>query len=468
MRRRHLLTLLLTATSLPLTAQITYKVTPFDEGGRNVVSADFNRDGRPDLAYPNTGISVKLNTGDGSFGNTLSTPAADDNDSAFLLALDVNGDQWPDLLRLSETADIFLSNHDGTFTQGQSLNFPSYASSARAGDLNGDGKVDVVLFNKTRLQVFLGDGAGGFVPGQVLTFAETPAASYAPPFELADINGDGKLDLVFVEPAKLVIWPGTGTGHFGQPSFIADPTGDPANHGLLQFVISDFNNDGYPDLLLSARNFVSCNDGHNCGVAENFIYRNDGHGNFTRIHSFQAGPDAALVTAADLNGDGNIDLLFSEDNPDHPINYYVLGAGNGTFGAQTQAESATQTMVRDLNLDGRNDLVLSNSWGGNMQVLIATNGYVNCPPPGSANLAAKICVPATASAASPLLVRASGNSPLGLKRIEIWIDGKKAAQKLDSQIGKRFTLSPGTHRIAVVAVDQYLGTATTVKNVTIQ
>ena len=77
-------------------------------------------------------------------------------------------------------------------------------------------------------------------------------------------------------------------------------------------------------------------------------------------------------------------------------------------------------------------------------------------------------MPSTAAAASPLLVRASGNSPLGLNRIEVWIDGKKAAQRLGSQIAKRFTLSAGTHRIAVVAVDKYLGTATTVRNVTIQ
>jgi hypothetical protein len=468
MRGRYLLAFLLTVTSLPLIAQVTYKTTFYNDGGRNVVSADFNRDGRPDLAFPNDGFGVRLSTGGGNFGDTINTPTQDFNDGAFLLAIDVNGDKYPDLLRLSQTADIFLSNHDGTFTLGKSLDFPQYASSAGAGDLNGDGKVDVVLFNKTRLQVFLGDGAGGFVPGQVLTFAQTPASSYARPFELVDVNGDGKLDLVFLEPSKLVIWPGNGSGSFGQPSFVSNPTGDPANHALVQVVVSDFNNDGSPDLELSAANFVSCNDGHNCGVGDRFIYRNDGRGNFTRINSFQAGPDAATVTAGDLNGDGNVDLLFSADNPDSPQNYYVFGNGNGTFGAEIRVQSATQVVLRDLNLDGRNDLVLSDSWGGGMQVLIAESGYVNCPPPGSATLAAKMCVPNTASAASPLLVRASGNSPLGVRRIEVWIDGKKAAQKLGSQFVKRFTLSVGTHRIAVVAVDKYLGTATTVRNVTIE
>ncbi len=470
MRRRYLVSLFLTAASISLTAQVTYKSTVYqDEGGRNVVSADFNRDGLPDLAFPSDdGIGVVLNTGGGNFGDPITTPTADNNDSAFLLALDVNGDQWPDLLRLSETADIFINNHDGTFTQGSSLNFPDYAYAAAAGDLNGDGKVDLVLFNKTRLQVFLGDGAGNFTPGQVLTFAQTPNYGYNVPFVLADVNGDGKLDLILEEPAKVVIWPGNGNGTFGTPSFIANPTGDTTNHALLQVLVSDFNNDGIPDLLLTAANFVSCDDGHDCGVGEIFIYRNDGRGNFTLINSFKAGPDGALVTAGDLNGDGNIDLLLSEENPDEPQDYYVLGNGNGTFGSEIRADGATQVVERDLNLDGRNDLVLSSSWGENMEVEIAKNGDVNCPPPGSASLSAKICMPSSSSATSPLLVRASGNSPLGLKRIEIWIDGKKAAQKLDSQIGKRFTLSPGTHRIAVVAVDQYLGTATTAKEVTIQ
>jgi hypothetical protein len=64
-------------------------------------------------------------------------------------------------------------------------------------------------------------------------------------------------------------------------------------------------------------------------------------------------------------------------------------------------------------------------------------------------------------------VRASGNSPVGVKRLEVWIDGKKQYAKLNDQLAKSFTLAAGTHRIAVVAVGRYKGTSTKAINVTV-
>jgi hypothetical protein len=68
---------------------------------------------------------------------------------------------------------------------------------------------------------------------------------------------------------------------------------------------------------------------------------------------------------------------------------------------------------------------------------------------------------------SPLLVKASGNSPAGVNQMQVWIDGKKKYVKWNDQLSKRFTLSSGKHKIAVVANDKFIGSAKTIVNVTV-
>lgn len=103
---------------------------------------------------------------------------------------------------------------------------------------------------------------------------------------------------------------------------------------------------------------------------------------------------------------------------------------------------------------------------GEAIVGLVTNGYKTCPGFGSASLAAKVCAPGNnASVASP--VTAAGNSPIGVKRLEVWGDGKKVCQKLGDHLNKRIVLSAGKHRIAVIAVDQYVGTSTSAVYVTV-
>jgi hypothetical protein len=64
-------------------------------------------------------------------------------------------------------------------------------------------------------------------------------------------------------------------------------------------------------------------------------------------------------------------------------------------------------------------------------------------------------------------IKAAGNSPVGVKRMEIWIDGVKRGQALDDQIRRTVTLSAGSHKLTVVAVDQYHGTSKTTKTISV-
>jgi len=121
-----------------------------------------------------------------------------------------------------------------------------------------------------------------------------------------------------------------------------------------------------------------------------------------------------------------------------------------------------------MNGDSRADYAVVDWYTNQLGIGIQTGGWKNCPPPSSANLAAKICgISNGAILTSPLLVKASGNSPAGVNQLQVWIDGKKQYVKWGDQLAKKFTLTSGKHRIAVVAYDKYIGHTTTAVNVNI-
>jgi Bacterial Ig domain len=83
-------------------------------------------------------------------------------------------------------------------------------------------------------------------------------------------------------------------------------------------------------------------------------------------------------------------------------------------------------------------------------------------------LQTKICSPGTTTSSTTFTVLASDNSPVGLKRVELWVDGTKRAQTLNDQLRATLTLTAGTHQITVVAVDQYIGFSKTTETVTVK
>jgi hypothetical protein len=96
------------------------------------------------------------------------------------------------------------------------------------------------------------------------------------------------------------------------------------------------------------------------------------------------------------------------------------------------------------------------------------NGTPNCPPPASNVLQAKMCSPGSTTSSTTFTVQASGNSPVGIKRVELWVDGHKVAQTLNDQLRKTLTLTIGIHQITVVAVDDYIGFAKATRSVNVQ
>src|SRR5437899_3093836 len=162
---------------------------------------------------------------------------------------DVNGDGKPDLIAVntgSNTISVFLGAGDGTF--GAKTDFPTgnVPHGVAVADLNSDGKLDVVVANTgaDTVSVLLGQGNGSFAPA---TNFPTGVAPFS--VAIADLNGDGIPDLVVVNVSpganSVSVLLGRGDGTFGPKTDF--PTGaDPRD-----VVIADLNADGIPDLIVA-------------------------------------------------------------------------------------------------------------------------------------------------------------------------------------------------------------------------
>jgi hypothetical protein len=219
-------------------------------GPTGIAAGDFNRDGVPDLAIASqtTGaLNIYLGNGDGTFTESTLSPQVSVNPIAVIPA-DFNRDGLLDLAVVSDgTVTILLGNGDGTFTQATSFAVILAAPSIVAGDFNGDGIPDLAMvvsasqgYNITSVSLFLGAGDGTFGPAN--TVDET-TLYYPSSIAAGDLNGDGKLDIALtLGTGTIAVLLGNGDGTF-------NPTpGQAINSVGNALAIGDFNGDGKADL----------------------------------------------------------------------------------------------------------------------------------------------------------------------------------------------------------------------------
>ena len=311
-----------------------------------LVTADFNGDGKTDIALSISDVGVLevlLGKGDGTFGGgsidgyPLDSPVA---------VGDFNGDGKTDLVVAGVfdggVLSILLGNGDGSMQPPIKIGMSGVA--VVVGDFNGDGKADLAISGaNTGVTILLGKGDGTFQTG-----ATYPLGASA--LQVGDFNGDGKADLAVATAtsASVSILSGNGDGTFQAPVITSVPAlGSPMRTNSL--VVGDFNQDGKPDLATVSQSSPLVS-----------VLLGNGDGTFQRpvTYASVAGPFSIVV--GDFNGDGNPDLAVGASS-----SFAILfGNGDGTFQAPMVSEAPRASgllSVGEFNGDGKTDLVISDN-----------------------------------------------------------------------------------------------------------
>ena len=327
-------------------------------------------------------VGVMLGNGDGHFQPPVIYSSGGRVPESVVVA-DVNGDGKPDLVAAdacgsttcaSGVVGVLLGNGDGTFQAAVSYGSGGIeAVSVAVADVNRDGRLDIVVANESNnmLGVLLGNGDGTFQPAVAYG---SGSQSFTYFLVIADVNGDGKPDLVVADECTdhptcnsgaVGVLVGNGDGTF-QAAVIYPSGGVGSLSGARSVAVADVNGDGRPDVLVA--NYFSGTVG---------VLLGNGDGTFQAPVDYNVGfTPVRSVAIADVNGDGKADLLVGGDvgTVQHGEVGYLLGNGDGnfqpvvTFGSGGNA--AISIALADVNGDGQPDLLAANAEHNTVGVLL--------------------------------------------------------------------------------------------------
>jgi hypothetical protein len=362
-----------------------------------IASADLNGDGYPDFVVGNCcdssiGVTVFLSQPDGTLG--AGTNYGMGGSLTSVAIADFNGDGIPDIAALNLGGDgvqIFTGNGDGTFNPGGS--YSTGGSNANGtkngpfnqivtGDFNKDGHIDIAVANysSSNVSVLLNNGTGGFA-----TAASYAVAGNAQTIATADVNNDGFLDLVVTDYASpgfvnVLLNQKNGTFLAAPQSPITFAFNYPGNIAL-----GDLDGDGKLDLVVTVGDTTK-----GTGLA---AAKGNGDGTFQTAVLFSTTqqnidlnqPLPGDVKMGDINGDGKLDLVYSNMGSGNNADYgtvgifYNTGSAFGTGMFSTPVEYAAGSVVyslalADVNQDGATDVVMADNYYAGATVLLNASG----------------------------------------------------------------------------------------------
>jgi hypothetical protein len=401
-----------------------------------VTVADFNGDGKPDLAVgEGNGIGVLLNKGDGAFGTAVyydGKPICNCSRTNGIASADLNHDKKIDIvLGMNNGAVPFLNNGEGVFTPEPVVgNYSPWAQLVAIADINGDGKPDILFGDISGgVRTYLGKGNGTFTDGEQYPVGVGVSQAYSlvvgdfnndklPDFAIgttsggqvisalgsvdgtfrttaqygwgngaygfnlaaADFNGDGYPDVVYSgvnydqgEGGTFAIMLDSSHGVLGSPTFITAG----CEYNLVEWVaVGDVNGDGKSDVVVTLEN--STNTGCQNGTLA--VLDGLGTGKFKKAAYYSTGSSAQAyeVKLADINGDGKLDIVTA--NGDGTLSV-LLNKGNGTFQPATLITSVSSLnpnqddiVIADFDGDGKADIALATYDRQNVVYILIGNG----------------------------------------------------------------------------------------------
>jgi large repetitive protein len=264
----------------------------------SIAAADFRNDGNIDLAMVdglNQYVTVLLNNGDGTFGSPSTVPL--NGVPVFVAIGDFNGDHIPDLVAVQYiptfTISVMLGNGDGTFQSPVDTGSPVSYPAIGLGDFNRDGKLDVAVAGDEngQLTILLGNGNGTFTTG-----ATYSAGTFPTYVSVGDLTGDGILDIVVTSGGGLRVLLGNGDG-----TFRAGATYFTSGGGTQT---ADLNGDGKLDLVLLTETQPSPWD-------RVTVMLGNGDGTFQPPAYYQQFQEGTFIAVGDFNGDHKPDLAVA-------------------------------------------------------------------------------------------------------------------------------------------------------------
>jgi hypothetical protein len=343
-----------------------------------LAAGDFMGDGKLDLVGAVGQIIYVLpGNGDGTFQAARGSQGPGGATITSVNVADINGDGKLDLIvagsKNSTTSFVatMIGNGDGTFTMQGSTDFSGahFPSRPIIADVDGDGILDFVYAMATGIQTLLGNGDGTFRTGPSSPLSQIGLSAVA----AGDFNNDGKLDLVvtvydpFTTGLEFVgVMPGVGDGSFG--TLVSVPGTSAAFASGITAVVGDFNGDGKLDIATGIQTAGASIQG--------FLEISLGNGDGT-FQSAISVPNVSAVTTpllvGDFNGDGTLDLVTG--------GFAYFGQGDGTF-PTSQGSSGLPSLVLagDFNGDGKLDVLNQTVTTSHGTALTSVGLFLQTPP----------------------------------------------------------------------------------------